>query len=587
MALRWAGQRMPALVLGLLAVLTAGAWAQTSIVLPTSAIPTDPAIKRKGELMLLINQAKEELFLNHPDVARQKCLQVLTLDPQNPDARFILAQAERQLRGEAMDKRSPVSVLPDPSKLPEALARSRPTTSVVVLPRDQRNTGILYSAVADGKEAVSAPRPTPFWLTQRYLVGASILLLAVILILPIWMLAERLLSGKRQRVAQAQLFEQMQTALQIPEGESSLDTPPMEDFPIGASLPSAGAGEARTAASPMGRGDAEVNFWGEDELKRRAAASPSGPPEREEEEVIPAEKAFADEDFAFGPASPMPPMSLPGAEKSPRPSEPAAPPATAKAPAASDSRARPSAPAAARAPTPVPEDEGPIELDGISLQETGIKDFDEWERPSRGEELGPAPGSLEEMDYARGPTEAEIQEIPFSLDVPLEQTQAMTEEEEEAEDTATLPVLPTPEEASKPEEVATIRLEDDFPLGGVLPTVAPPSGGKAASEPHSPKPSEPAASLDDLLGEVSPDPHDEILISSGGAPEAEVTMFDDQARPKAVFQDQLARGLAALEKGNWKEAVKYLSVAHALEPTNDFARAKLREAHKKQGSHSG
>jgi hypothetical protein len=115
----------------------------------------------------------------------------------------------------------------------------------------------------------------------------------------------------------------------------------------------------------------------------------------------------------------------------------------------------------------------------------------------------------------------------------------------------------------------------------------------AAPESIHPSSADPAddLALDDFDGDF-----DEIVITPGrrgdnarvGADDQppagphESTMIDGRARHKAVFQDQLARGLDALQNARYAEAVKYLSVAHAMDPADTHAREKLREAREKQ-----
>ncbi|MCX8037801.1 MAG: hypothetical protein N3D11_12290 [Candidatus Sumerlaeia bacterium] len=563
----------------------------TTAVLPLGSVPADPLIKRKGEILLLINQAKEELLFNRPAEAKLKCEQVLAIDPENPDARFILAQAERQLKSAAAGRRTAISSLPDASKLQEAVERSRPTTSVVVLPSDRMSSPpAVRSAVADPREGI-APRPAPVWISQKYLVGAAVALMAVLGFILAMMIWERLTSGKRHRAAQAQLFEHMRAisthgqnsgaGFDVPEGFSRLAAD--DDFSLGVPTPSPRAAASAPSSAPAAgksaptapikpapvaaaADDEAVDIWGAAAPGKPAAPrpapsapapqapAPSAPPE-EEQELIPATSIFGEEVPPPRPAPPPQPASV--APPKPVPPAPPFPAPVATAP-------------------PI-EDEGPIPLEGILARSSGLPGYREAEEESSevASTLQRDPFLFEEMDIKSGSPQARIEEVPFALDASFDQTLL----DEEQEEPVSKPVLPSPEEASTPEEVKTIHLgDDDFPLGGGETLAAEPplgSGPLPLAGYESPAPSPP----------VSPDVIEEILFSPDvpPSPALDKTVVDDQARQKALFHDQLARGLAAMERGNWSEAVKFLSVAHAMDPGDSFAREKLREAREKKG----
>jgi len=572
----------PWLLAGLLALGTVGSQAQTTSAPATGTSKIDPALRRRGDLIRLINQAKEDLlFNNNPEAAKQKCLEALAIDPENPDARFFLAQTERQLKlKSAAGPRSPISSLPGADNLQDAVVRARVTAA-----RDRTATAtmptspLLRTAVVGERSGYVPPRPTPVWLSQQYLMWGAVILLAAILILILVMVYDRLLAGKRQRMAQAEFFEQMQAVaakqmFESPVGESSLTEMPDDDFPIGASVPR----EQPALPAPAGprvAEDAEVDYWEEEKPKAGssapAAAAVSPPPSppkavEEEPEIIPAGKAFGDEAFEFGPNIQRSKGARSGSQRQAGDVAASVPPVEA-GPARASAAGRPvSAP-------PPPEDAGePVALEGLFVQTPTIRDFDELPAESRGESYDMHAPSIEEL--------------PFMLDAPLERTETIVDQGE----ASPLPAM----DPNPPEEVASVRLDDDFPIaanaeapaGSLMDRSEAPGGFRAAG-----------ASYEERSAELPSDLHDEIVISPGprkmpdetvhlaaGEIASESTMIDNQARHKAVFQDQLARGLASLEKGNYKDAIKFLSVAHAMDPTDDYARNKLHEAHEKRGS---
>jgi type II secretory pathway component PulM len=586
----WVRARRTRLLLlaGLLVLATVGSWAQTTSPLGATPSQIDPALRRRGDLIRLINQAKEDLlFTNNPEAAEQKCLEALAIDPENPDAKFFLAQAKRQLKMKtATGTRSPISSLPDAANLPDAVARSRPTTPSITMPHDRPGTatapgsGLLRTAVVGEKAGYVPPKATPVWLSHQYLTWAAVILLGVILVLVLVMVYDRLLAGKRQRMAQAEFFEQMQAAatkqtFETPVGESSLTAMPDDDFPIGATVPS-GRQVLPAPAGPLVADDAELDFWkGEDRRIKSsapitAAESPSLGTQKEiedEREVVPAGKAFGEKAFEFGPDSSRPAGPLPSSEQEEKESRQTASPVEAKPTPVSPSGRPVSTPKRAA------EEMGPIALDGIYVQTPGVADFDERDR------AGEPP---------HRPQEPSIEELPFMLDAPLERTETMVDES-----AASASALDGPD-AGKPEEGASIRLDEDFPMAAA-PPVTLESLMERAEEPGAGLPA--GAPHEERIAELPENLHDEILISPGPREASdetvhlareeitsESTLIDSQARHKAVFQDQLARGLASLEKGNYRDAVKFLSVAHAMDPTSDYVRDKLREAHEKRSN---
>jgi hypothetical protein len=607
MGFRLAKQVLLVIVAGLSFWLTVESWAQSSKPLQGTVPAGDPALVRQKNLKELLSQAREQLMYNHnPEAAKEKCQQALAIDPDNAEAHFFLAQAERQLKGEAlMGARSPVSALPDPAKMSEAVARSRPTTTIVVLPSDRAGTRtaaqVMRRAVVDSKETYVAPQAVPVWLNRRYLIWAVAALGGVAAIAMGATVYSRFFPGKRRRGGLVPASEETQptpkAVFEPPEGVSTLGVAASDDFPIGLAAPiSATAAAARK--SPVSKGDAEVDYWEDRSQKGRGGSAitavvegKAAPGEEEEKvETLPAGAVFGDEELKLAPpkAAAAAQPSKPGKVARPTTSSAATRPVSPQPATASAAPQRPASPAK---PTPKATDK-PSSLDGISIQSPVSTDFDVSDTAA-GEERLPleeaavSPEVQKKLSSARD----EVESIPFSLDVPLDETQ--TDAGEELEEPQVSDLL----KVSEPEETASIRLDEDFPLTeATAPTSPMPAGDTMPFDLHeavrteSVRPGEPSSQA----------VHDEILISSGSrrtsdrtadlADEevsSESTMVDAQARHKAIFQDQLARGIAAMEKNNWKDAVKYLSVAHAMNPNDNYTREKLREAHEKRGSETG
>ena len=229
-------------------------------------------------------------------------------------------------------------------------------------------------------------------------------------------------------------------------------------------------------------------------------------------------------------------------------------------------------------------------LDDVLAPSVAVPTAKEPQTMAMADHHAPRPGrgiSPEEEEELVLPTGAG-ERTPFSLDVPVDQTETYMDEEPQL--SGSLDVL----HVTEPDVGGSIRLDDDYRSTEAAPATSPmPVGETVALN----LPEEETDQPDELLRSHQ----DEILITSGSpkpaapdpAPAAaqdgssEVTMVDSRARHKATYQDQLARGVAAMEKQNWKDAVKYLAVAHAMEPTDDYCREKLREAHARQDSELG
>jgi hypothetical protein len=455
-----------------------------------------------------------------------------------------------------------------------------------------------------GDESYVAPKPIPFYMTPSFQITAAAIVAGVALLIIGAFAFSRLSGGKRKRASQAQALKPKlptpSSDFLPPSGESTLAGGPQDDFPIGGGTTGA-PGSTASPKAPGAAGDVEVDYWEAKSSKPRGASPVTAVVSEtkplaggdDDLDLIPADKAFAD-DAPFGGSA------------APRPKSPSAPtPAAAKSPAA----ARPPVahPPPTRPPKPVEEDEGPIQLEGFVLQSPGIE---ESETDFGIKDVAPPrSAAVEDIHSDLGLLEPENEAVPFALDVPLAETQTLAgqskagEEEVEEEEEAGVSRSPLESiEPSAPEEVASIRLGDDFPLGeGAQAEASAPLSDEPAIEPVEEEiPDEPpfypgqspTSPGMESSQESPPNLREEIQLPSatgktakppaappGSENVAESTMVDGQARHKALFQDQLARGIAAMEKGNWKEAVKFLQVAHAMDPTNDFARDKLREAH--------
>jgi hypothetical protein len=429
----------------------------------------------------------------------------------------------------------------------------------------------------DNQDNYVAPRPAPVWLEPRYLVWAAAALGGVVVIAVGGMAWKRLAPKKRRRVAAAAAAADEEpppeAVFELPEGASALGAGTDDDFPIGRA---SRAIAATVAAAPpaAASGEAEVDYW-QDRTKKSKGSAPvtamveGAEPAEEEEAAISAKKIFG---HAITGEENLEPLVLEGVSQSPppakvappAPSRPSPPPkAPSRAPAASAIPPRP----APTAPPASKQSKEPL-LNDLEISTPGIKDYEESPIDLESATGGRAVLPEEEAEVPSG--RREVEAVPFSLDVPLDQTQ--TQAGEDREPSAGLDVLNVPE----PEDVAAIRLDEDYPLN---PSAAPLEVAEDAQ-----------ADLEKAADTV----HDEILISAGsrksagagasagdGEINSESTMVDDQARQKAIFQDQLARGTAAMEKQNWKDAVKYLSVAHAMNPDDAYCRDKLREAREK------
>lgn len=177
--------------------------------------------------------------------------------------------------------------------------------------------------------------------------------------------------------------------------------------------------------------------------------------------------------------------------------------------------------------------------------------------------------------------------VPFSLDMPLEQTEPDTQVTSPPPRAAG--VGPVPES----EPPLPVRVDDDFPLGSEA--SAPLPASRSQTPPAGP-PTQPIRQE----SEAPSKRYDEILISAGSRKSedetallptdeltSEATLADGRARQKALCQDQLARGIAAMEDGQWQDAVKFLSIAHAISPDDPHIRNKLREAREKRDQEKG
>lgn len=582
----------------------------------------DPVLRRQREIHQIVNRIREELTVNrNPSRAKDLCNQILAMDPENAEALFYLGWAERQLRdGATTPTRSPISLVPDrlPASKDQPATRSLPTTPTV------GSTG-----ASDGPTGGAPGRS--LWLDNRYVKWIVIGLLGLVAVVVLVVVIDRLTARRRRRVAQAALSNQMRAAaeaaqaLAVPE-PSVADEPELEDFPIGTTVPDgASALPAAPVPAPSGDGEEEIDYWdeqGEKDGPAEAAALAAAASEeafisgdefigRQEltpepdADVISAESVFADEEPEIG-------------DQLPRTGSPATaefePPESAAVPTwppASDRTPADVPPGSFPASSALDDDElEPISLDGIEVETPAIEQAEEKEPEedlAERRELRSAQTSVEDLQFDVPPSFGESDEPPLSLDAsfdaPLGETQTLTENGgqqpvrhlEDADE-------PLPDDAY-PEESLSSRAED-HPLGEPSPEPAESLFSETVTfmrneqEAERPAPADseaPSPSIE-VSEEVEFDEthHDEILIATGRPPadqtsplagqeiSSESTMVDGKARHKAVFQDQLARGLAAMDKGHYKDAVKHLSVAHAMNPNDDYTLAKLRQAREKR-----
>lgn len=605
MGVRLAKRAPLLLTVGLWSLLTIASWGQSSNPLQTPTDAGDPALVRQKNLKELLNQARAELVFNrNPAAAKEKCLKALALDPDNAEAHLFLAQAEGLLKGQGPgETRSPVSAFPDPAKISEAAVRARPTTTVVRLPSDRAHAptaaamDIVRRTVVDTKETYVAPKPRSVWLNQRRWMWVAIAFGAVVVIGTVTTVSLRLFGAKRRRmpsgVSPGQSRSPSPPSFEVPVGASTLGAGATDDFPIGGPAPKAKAATATAGAPTAGKApeDTAEEFWEKSpkgkggSVVTAAVESPSASEIGEEVPVLSASQIFGDEELHLGPPKTGAVARPPSPSPRPQPATSAPPqrPAAAKPSTAAAMPERPAPPA-----KPAPKEEAPSSLlSGISIDSPVIEGLDESKTDAdkaRGASSKPLFDLSGQM--ASG-AEEEVEMIPFSFDVPVDQTETSSEEDNGPSK------VPSLLDVSEPEEMKPIRLEDDYPLGETkAPILAAPiektaplnAGGQQRRDPDEPV----------------QDPYEEILISSGSRKSAdptaplagqqigsESTLIDAQARSKAVFQDQLARGLAAMEKGLWKDAVKCLSVANAMNPADDYVRTKLREAREKRDRDAG
>jgi len=421
---------LPAVVFALVSALAFGPWGQASALAQGPTAADDKELVRQKELEQLLSQAHQDLMNGNPQAAKEKCEQILQEDPNNAGASVLLSQAERLLKGAtSTEMRSPVSSLPDGVNLTEAVKRARPTTPTIVMPSDRARSpategaGLLRPAAVEGAAGEAVPSAAPAWLSRRHLLWAAAALLAIVLFLLVLMVLDRLSSGKRQQAAQDKFFEQMRTAsersLENIAADTAPSTGPFGGFPIDISTPIDPLEMTMPTAKAATPGDdAEVDYWEREKggkkpprpigavtaaLTAADATAPAG--EDDESEVIPAEKAFVDEGFGFGPA--------PSGEAQPSP-------AAETVPATEKPRFTPP-------PAPPQDDEGPILMENIAVQSPGIEDFVEpLETAGEAFDLRP-PTVIENEPIEPASREAADAETSFPLDVSLDQTDTTPE----------------------------------------------------------------------------------------------------------------------------------------------------------------
>ena len=76
----------------------------------------------------------------------------------------------------------------------------------------------------------------------------------------------------------------------------------------------------------------------------------------------------------------------------------------------------------------------------------------------------------------------------------------------------------------------------------------------------------------------------EVQADFGSSPTTKESKAPDRVkhRQEALFQDQYKRGCTAIENGDWKKAIHYLTIAHALRPDDQETKNKLQTARQKR-----
>jgi len=584
--------------------------------------PADARLEKQRQVHELLTKANEAYMRGDVASAREKCNEVLKIEPDNTQARFMLGLIERRAGGAGFPGgRSPVSALPDAAHLREAVENARTTVPKVVLPSDLAASSAAAGTLHPRRAAVvpsQAPPPakTPSWLSLTLLLWVAAAILVILVMVFIVLVFERFLAGKRQRIAQARLFEQLQIASAIAEtageGEAAAAqaafaaVAPAEEY----SSPAPADEERSAPDSPPD--DREIDYWGGGAEKKKVsptavpmvdqAAGGESPAAPEEEDVIPAEKAFAGEVAPAEESTPSGEIEIgdlePG-EPAPEGEFPAGPGA---APAGGgEETPEPAEPPFLSSLEPLAEDDsGPISLEGIAIQTP----------------------SIEGDTGLRGP--GEVDSLSGDRDFGGLRVETLSDEEKEETSPSSLGIGGAPAGTEGPDSEGALRLSDEVSADEVAsirlegevveeketspPSPPPVPAGKekpkpADTDPVAPKkepiPAEPDE-LADLEEEEGPDRDylEEIVVAEGRPTQdktaplsgeeigSDSTMVNSRARHKAVFQDQLARGLDAMEKGHWHDAVRFLSVAHAMDPTDQYALEKLREARKKRDEES-
>jgi len=590
------------MVAGLLICCVSGAFSQAS----SPDAGAEPDLQRRRQISDLLGQANMQLYFHRDlEAAKARCNEVLHIDPQNAEAKFYLDLIDKRLTGPE-PVRSPISALPVAGAPPEATTGTAPAATP---------TPAAAPAVAPAGPAAPIPEeivvhpiePSPAgWPSQTLALWGALALLAVLLLAALLLVVERLIKNRRKVVIEAPgpakpVSPEMKTApAAVVEREYAPGT--IDDFPIGPE-PSALTIESDLAPAesvPSVSGEDTADYWNQGARKTPAVPPPPAPPPSAEEEEFDA-AAFIPAHMAFGPESEPPPAK---AESEPRRDESSSGAFFKQIIETERGMDDIEAPGEPIARDTDEDSDVPIVIEAVSKPSAA---------PARPPQPAPPPASRPAADKAdealfrlredaleAGPPvpaaprrEAELQSLPFSLEGSLDETEYATD--------AGFVGMTEQESIDAPmsrDDNTSLRVEDDFPTSPKL-KPDPMRRTPAAQSEHDEIPirlgeNVPVRSQDDaLLAELPAAHHEEILITpgTGGALDetqlfagdvvtADSTMINKQARPRAIFQDQLARGLAAMERGHWKDAVKHLAIAHAMNPTDDYALTKLTEARK-------
>jgi hypothetical protein len=620
--IRWPRKLLPAFIAILLGAMAPEAWAQDSAGATTDT-KVDRELERTKQRLELLTQARADLYVRRdPRAAIEKCKKILEIEPEDATARFYMDTAQRRLAvGGTTESR--VSGLPSQKQIEAAVARTHASTAPVAAtpaalpgPSSGPITRSGSGAVVINPE--DRPGPRWAWLPRHLLRRGALAGLFVLFFAALALVVERVLRSRRPRKASGPGAERAYTAQPIEPHRAGREADSFEflkseshmqdDYPTGpggdapseldvAPAPPVTA-EAVSSSQPNSRPgeDSEISYW-ETGLASEPRPSTISPvtaavsqTEEEELEYVPADKAFAGDrsdypslesgtDFDRGEDEIVVASAAPPGPRV-RPTPPPPPIRLGESPDKREDSAGPIQMdlSASTAPPPLPPRELPPE------------------RPREIQRIDEAPAMLESEDplarEAEGSAHADSATDPYAFPVDSLPEAAQATESE---------VRPAPVQGQNlpvNAEPLRLRVEEEFIPGAKAPSPDDSKPTLIVPLPEPPRAPErligiSRAALENGANAIAPDPehYEEILITAGkhGGPghtihlageevTADSTMINSRARHKAIFHDQLARGVSAMERRHWKDAVKYLSIAHAMDPTDEYALRCLQEA---------